>query len=580
MAMGVIRHSITRSLRLESKVSGIDRKERLALLEAAVINLKQKQRFDGHDCGPSQYLDEFTGCVEEVMHEVPLALGANPTTPSSHPTRPSVDAVFPRMPSKVFPSRYFVHAEGNVAVTSAVLQYAKYTYLPGSLAIISDYLKLDNQHRTVEARVKLFHDLRPFHILTYKHSLHKSARTTGEVVQAEFDQQQAQYISGKLIPGQDDHLTAKASRVCRNAIATRASLQIWDVPTTSRLASICSEMHLRYKENFRSASDGAPWISLVDMPVDWSWNSWATICTERLARMRIFCNRRHEMKDNAETLFLEWMYQHCTDDPQYGDGLDLPLVPWVGHPLRTSVAHKHHGRGMASGWKEHPEHLSDRIDEDNNMLFESWFWNIAKQDMHEGYYTKAAEVLRKVNMPKAYFDPDMSLPEHLLPESATPLDDKDVVIFDVPGQGFDEDALGGDEEDQGATSGTGKAVAAKSTTRPDDVDDEMLDIADEGFDGDAQKGGKKAQGATSGTGEAAITKSDWIGADEPSLQGRLRVLRKEMLTDKDFQDKFINDKRVCRLMADAQTQADAGDEAAGKQTYNDLLEILNVGRED
>jgi hypothetical protein len=323
LSMSIVRHSFTQSLRQECKQAGTEPEDEQKIRDAALSNLREKLS----DCGPSQYVDEFTGRKAEVMHEVPLPLGVNPTTPRHHPDTPSVDAVFPRMISKVVTSpRYFVHAEDNLAIISRVLQYAKYMYLPGTLAIISDYLKLAGEHRTVKAKKNLLQNLQPFHILSYKHALRKVARTAGDAVQADFDQEVAQYISGKLLP-QEDALRAKIRRVSHNAVGMRVGQRIWDEPTTFRLASICSEMKLKHPvAKLDSAADGAPWIFEEEMPADWCWNSWATICIERRDRMRTQCNKWHEMKDNAETIFLEWMYQHFTDDPQYGDGLNIVSV--------------------------------------------------------------------------------------------------------------------------------------------------------------------------------------------------------------------------------------------------------------
>jgi hypothetical protein len=568
LAMTFVRASITNSIRRESKQTGLRREEEDQLLEAAIVKLRG--RFEG--CGPSQYLDGFTGCMEEVMHEVPMPLGVNPITPRHHCTTPSVDALFPRMPSEVFPSKYFNHAEGNLAIISRGLQYAKFTYLPGCLALIAQYLKLGD--RRIEAKRNLVQDLHPFHVLSYKHGYQRNTRAAGEVVQAEFEQQQAQYISGKLIAKQDDHLEAKTRRVSDRLVPTSVGQLIWDKSTTTRLWKICFAMHHKYHKNFLAAPDGAPWPFAEDMPTDWRWNSWATLCVERRERMRVFCNKGFEMKDTAETIFLECMYQHCTDDPQYA-GLGLPLHPWIGSPLRASVAHKHHRYGMFSGWPIDARLLSDRDDSANNMLIESWLRNSAKGGMHETYYDKTADLIRSVVMPKAFYDPTLELPVNVVASRPSTLDDGDVI--DVPGEGFDEDALGGEED-----------PAKSSFADAPDVEGEDQDGVQGGVQGgDEDEGGDAATGVprpvvgvTTEPEDQAMT--GMIGEDVETLHGKLMLTKNQILSDKDIGEKFLNDPRILSLLSKAQDLDDGEEEHVrqGKSVMNELLAILNEGRDD
>ena len=87
--------------------------------------------------------------------------------------------------------------------------------------------------------------------------------------------------------------------------------------------------------------------------------------------------------DTSEGLFAEFIYQVCTDEEEYREFLDLPLNMWLRHPLCVSVAHKVHGKSMATGWPRHPADLSERDGAKNNILFETWTSNAAKMDMEK-----------------------------------------------------------------------------------------------------------------------------------------------------------------------------------------------------
>lgn len=96
--------------------------------------------------------------------------------------------------------------------------------------------------------------------------------------------------------------------------------------------------------------------------------------------MRIFCNRHGITVDSDEGLLAEFIYQLCTDDDTYNEFLDLSMTIWIRPPLPFSVAHQHHDKSMATGWPTKPAKLSDRVEANNNLLFETWTSNVAKFD--------------------------------------------------------------------------------------------------------------------------------------------------------------------------------------------------------
>ena len=87
--------------------------------------------------------------------------------------------------------------------------------------------------------------------------------------------------------------------------------------------------------------------------------------------------------DTSEGLFAELIWQICCGEEEYREFFDLPLTMWIRHPLCISVAHKVHGKSMATGWPRHPSDISEREGSKNNILFETWTSNSAKQDMEK-----------------------------------------------------------------------------------------------------------------------------------------------------------------------------------------------------
>jgi hypothetical protein len=87
--------------------------------------------------------------------------------------------------------------------------------------------------------------------------------------------------------------------------------------------------------------------------------------------------------DTSQSLFAEFIFQICTDDKNYHEFLDLPVVLWIRHPFCFSIGHKQHGKSMQTGWPASPSSLSERIEADTNVLFETWTSNVAKYNMDE-----------------------------------------------------------------------------------------------------------------------------------------------------------------------------------------------------
>lgn len=73
---------------------------------------------------------------------------------------------------------------------------------------------------------------------------------------------------------------------------------------------------------------------------------------------------------------------------------------------------------MRTGWPPHPSKLEERDDELNNILVESWFWNVAKLDMSKAYYQEAMDLLASIDMPTEYYNPSRDAPTDVDPQLA------------------------------------------------------------------------------------------------------------------------------------------------------------------
>ncbi|THW11998.1 hypothetical protein D6D24_06861 [Aureobasidium pullulans] len=186
-----------------------------------------------------------------------------------------------------------------------------------------------------------------------------------------------------------------------NTRADSSINSLWDAETILRLGNLRDEIEHEF-------NDGEP------CPDFWSRACLSVLMDERFDRMRIFCNRHGITVDSDEGLLAEFIYQLCTDDDTYNEFLDLPMTIWIRHPLRFSVAHKHHDKSMATGWPTKPAKLSDRVEANNNLLFETWTSNVAKFDMTkeacDAFRDDLANVkLRRPELYKPTLDPDVKV---------------------------------------------------------------------------------------------------------------------------------------------------------------------------
>jgi hypothetical protein len=146
-----------------------------------------------------------------------------------------------------------------------------------------------------------------------------------------------------------------------------------------------------------------PWIlgpTDETMPAVCNWALGFSLARSRLLTMKYQCNSKWSSKfipvlvmtlivrfrtalRNEKIVFCEIFYQRVTAESHYKDLMGFPVTIFKSHPLKFSVAHRHHGRQMRSGWMLEPKSLNDRHDNLNNMLIETWSVNAMKHALDE-----------------------------------------------------------------------------------------------------------------------------------------------------------------------------------------------------
>ncbi|THX78771.1 hypothetical protein D6D04_05544 [Aureobasidium pullulans] len=307
---------------------------------------------------------ELSGISEARVHRDPFVC--------------SIDAVEPYALSHDDTMR--VHTAENVVLTTSGYNYIKQRQLVGWLVELATYQR-SSTHSPEEKRefLELAHQL---YLVACKTPFTKKARTEGRGL-ADLLADVAEWRCGRPVtedgPWNDLYWQWSLS-------GYRSQSCYWDAETIKRLSGLIDEIMQSFGVELQKADDGAPWIADEDgepCPSWWGWGPLSVCMTQRLRRMRIICNRYWITIDSPEGLCAEFFYQLCCDDEEYREFFDLPLTIWLRHPCCFSVGHKIHGEGMATGWPTKPSKLSDRNNEANNILFETWTSNTAKMDMEE-----------------------------------------------------------------------------------------------------------------------------------------------------------------------------------------------------
>ena len=111
--------------------------------------------------------------------------------------------------------------------------------------------------------------------------------------------------------------------------------------------------------------------------------------------------------ENEKTTFCEIYNQRVATESHYKDLMGFPVTVFKSHPLKFSVAHRHHERQMRSGWALKPKSSNDRHDDLNNTIIETWSVNSIKHAaLDESYYPQLQQIVEDYKIPNPFYDPD------------------------------------------------------------------------------------------------------------------------------------------------------------------------------
>jgi hypothetical protein len=447
----IVVHSVRESLRQECSVRGIEfaSEEAQKHLEKCLADV-QRQLADHPGLSATQYSDKYAG-------NAPRDLLAH----NFHPSGPTVDAVHPGVRSDL---GLFKHVEGNLAITSVGLNFGKYTHVLASIAEIGRFYQQSHANAAAKqlAAEALIARCKEIAIVAAKGRA--EANRSGHRISAAHDTiRKYEFTSGRLHPSSDIALfTARHTLMVPGAIFTPRGG--WTREQRKTIQRIGEQIARKFqKPNFPHNGDGCPWFGQFEpMPPSWSWDVLFAICSTRLHRMKFYCNRHWVLIDNEITTALELLYQAYTDEEEYAEFLGLPLSVYTLSPLTISIAHKHHGRQMRTGWPENPTSLSDRDNIANNILIESQFTNFLKRDFPESTYPDLQAIVASIEVPRKFYDPTLPAPAvSLSAQEASQLQTDDDLDFIDDSDGFqpwsqfltasgdvDEDEADEDEEEE------------------------------------------------------------------------------------------------------------------------------------
>ena len=132
----------------------------------------------------------------------------------------------------------------------------------------------------------------------------------------------------------------------------------------------------------------------------YDWNGAAILCQERLHRMRMLYNKRHQTIPRVPTLCRndkkrfcrDGVYSvNCLDEDSHGSS-HLPCCVRIRRGLRLSVVLRRHGQQMFTAWKvDEPRDASQ-----NNRLIEACTINRIKWGYLVKYYKQMLENIAKI----------------------------------------------------------------------------------------------------------------------------------------------------------------------------------------
>jgi hypothetical protein len=400
----VMKRSLDRNHVAECRILGKDpdssneRKRHSEMLEKLKKNLGDN----------NTWRDDYNGQHRELS-------GLSGVRVHRDPFIPSVDAAEPYGQSHDKTVRY--HTMENVVLSTSGFNYAKQRQVLGFLIELGrfDPSRLHKPEEKEEFR-QMCDQL---YLVAVKIPFLKKVRLQGRGL-SDLSADQTEWRSGRPCAGDDGPWRDLIKRSTLRPYNPDECL--YDDKEIERMSGVIERIEESFDIKLQRADDDAPWIAPEGgepCPKDWGWGPFSQMMWERERRMVTVCNRYWTCKfalpshfvhlltistaeDTAEELAVEFVWQICTTDKAYREFLDLPRTVWIHHPLRVSVAHRVHGKGMKTGWTRRPTQLSDRHDADNNTLFETWTSNVSKMDMGEAECIALRDDFKSVQLCEPY----------------------------------------------------------------------------------------------------------------------------------------------------------------------------------
>ncbi|THY94189.1 hypothetical protein D6C92_05000 [Aureobasidium pullulans] len=421
-AKAIIRERLRWLVRHEAMQSGRDHKnEAHERLKTKCID-ELCATLPNQSNGPA-YCDAFADNEVVMIPEEMATTGRR-----MHPDSISIDAKLLRVHAKGI--GLMGHAPGNVHITRASINRAKFVWPPGVLALLTRWIK-DAEGRQAYAH-EFMHQMADMHLLTCKTPFYAAIKNTEKVERSKLQRQRAEIVAGRPTPNEHGPWEQKSqqwieAKVHPVTVGDEDSFT-WEKEPRNGLLNIAAQYEQDLGVKLQYSSDGCPNIgydtSTKDNPnglmeEGLNWNSMAVFCRERRERMRLKCNRRHATEDSVYALHAEMIRSACLDYAcAKGDCKEpdlhffhLPKALKIKHPLRLSIGHKHHGLQMLTGWPEEPSDINQRNDKINNIRIETWLENWTKLDLDEDFYDLTREVFTRLVVPRDLYDPTTSPPQ-------------------------------------------------------------------------------------------------------------------------------------------------------------------------
>ncbi|KAI5359043.1 hypothetical protein Slin14017_G099450 [Septoria linicola] len=386
--------SLASSHKAEAKSIGQDPddKDNQIIYEECVSDIAERHKSDAPE---GQYVD---GCSESTF----------PIFQGFHPFNKSVDCVLPAKLNHRGQLRG--HVAGNVLDIPFGLNMGKgprVRNLPADVLSIATYSQDINTSLSDKQKRKrdVLEACNEHNQVQCKYRMNKAAALGKQMTVSDYANLRAEFVAGKVnSTDQEANLRAKehAERLLRDVAVVSCA---WDQDEVSSVKYFGIEARVT-----EWADDGAPW-PFPDVPMppvfkDQGMDILYSLLHLHMSRMRIYCNRYWATVDTELSLAAEMLYQNYIDPD--GEFLSLPLSPYLWHALLMSIAHRHHGQQMRTGYGPKPTTLFSRNAALSNILFETLFSNTYKWDFEEKHYPQMKEYISKVVIPKQFYDPTVT----------------------------------------------------------------------------------------------------------------------------------------------------------------------------